>query len=80
MWTTENCRRYDRHTLRYPSGLTGDEWSLVERLIPPAKCRANAALLHPLWNIQFNGIILARSNSRHARPYMARFSVFNRLI
>ena len=45
-------------------------------------CRAalNVALLHSVWNAQSNGIILARSNSTLARPYMARFSVFNRLI
>jgi transposase len=29
--------RYDRDKLRYPSGLTDEEWSLVEPLIPPAK-------------------------------------------
>jgi len=37
MWTTKNRRRYDRNELRYPSDLTNDEWSQVERLIPPAK-------------------------------------------
>jgi hypothetical protein len=39
----------------------------------------NVALFHSLWNPQSNGIILARSNSTLARPYMARSSVFNRL-
>jgi hypothetical protein len=45
-------------------------------------CRvvSNAALLHSLWNPQSNGIILARSNSTLARSYMARFSIFKRLI
>ena len=37
MWTTENRGRYDRGELRYPSDLTGEEWRLVEPLIPPAK-------------------------------------------
>ena len=37
MWTTENCGRYDRNRLRYPSDLTDEEWMLVEPLSPPAK-------------------------------------------
>lgn len=37
MWTTENRSRYDRSKLRYPSGLTDDEWSVIEPLITPAK-------------------------------------------
>ena len=37
MWTNENRARYDRSRLRYPSDLTDEEWSLIERLIPPAK-------------------------------------------
>ena len=31
MWTTENRPRYDRDRLRYPSDLTDEEWSLVDR-------------------------------------------------
>jgi transposase len=37
MWTSENRARYERSKLRYPSDLTGDEWKLVEPLIPPGK-------------------------------------------
>jgi hypothetical protein len=37
MWKVENRQRYDRGKLRYPSNLTDDEWSLVDRLIPSAK-------------------------------------------
>jgi Putative transposase of IS4/5 family (DUF4096) len=37
MWTTENRPRYNRDKLRYRSDLTEEEWTLVERLIPPAK-------------------------------------------
>ena len=37
MWTKENRCRYERRGLRYPSDLTGKEWSLLEPLIPPAK-------------------------------------------
>src|ERR1700744_6139291 len=37
MWTAKNRARYDRSRLRYPSDLTDEEWSLIERLIPPAK-------------------------------------------
>jgi putative transposase len=37
MWTAENRQRYNRDKLRYPSDVTDDEWSWVERLIPPAK-------------------------------------------
>src|SRR3970282_724595 len=37
MWTSKNRGRYDRSKLRYPSDLTGDEWKLVEPLIPPGK-------------------------------------------
>ena len=37
MWTTETRARHDRSTLRYPSDLTDDEWSLIAPLIPPAK-------------------------------------------
>src|ERR1700710_5921 len=37
MWTTENRGRYDRSRLRYPSDLTDAEWTLIARLIPPAK-------------------------------------------
>jgi transposase len=41
MWTTKNCKRYDRGRLRYPGDLTDEEWSLVAPLIPPAKCGGN---------------------------------------
>jgi len=37
MWTDENRQRYNRDKLRYPSDLTDEEWSEVERLIRPAK-------------------------------------------
>jgi hypothetical protein len=35
MWTTENRPRYNRDSLRYPSDLSDEEWTLVEPLIPP---------------------------------------------
>ena len=41
MWTSKNRGRYDRSGLRYPSDLTGEEWALVEPLIPPAKRGGN---------------------------------------
>ena len=41
MWTSKNCRRYDRSRLRYPSDLTDEEWALVEPLIAPAKRGGN---------------------------------------
>ena len=41
MWTSENCGRYERSRLRYPSDLTDEEWALVEPLIPPAKRGGN---------------------------------------
>src|SRR5260370_34700210 len=41
MWTSKNRGRYDRRRLRYPSDLTGEEWALVEPLIPPAKRGGN---------------------------------------
>lgn len=41
MWTSQNRRRYDRSSLRYPSDLTDDEWAHVEPLIPPAKPGGN---------------------------------------
>jgi transposase len=37
MWTTENRQRYNRDKLRYPSDMTDEEWSWIERLIPPAR-------------------------------------------
>ena len=37
MWKAENRQRYNRDKVRYPSDLTDDERSLVERMIPPAK-------------------------------------------
>jgi len=37
MWTSKNRDRYDRSTLRYPSDLTDEEWTLIAPLIPPAK-------------------------------------------
>ena len=37
MWTDENRQSYNRDKLRYPSDLTDEEWSEVERLIRPAK-------------------------------------------
>jgi len=37
MWTIENCARYNRDHLRYPSNLTDEEWALVEPLIPPGR-------------------------------------------
>ena len=41
MWTTQNRRHYDRSALRYPSGLTNDEWAYVDPLIPPARRGGN---------------------------------------
>ena len=41
MWTDQNRSRYDRRSLRYPSGLTDEEWALVEPEIPPAKRGGN---------------------------------------
>ena len=41
MWTNENRGRYDRSALRYPSDLTDAEWTLIKRLIPPAKPGGN---------------------------------------
>jgi transposase len=41
MWTDENRAGYDRSKLRYPSDLTDQEWSLIERLIPPARRGGN---------------------------------------
>jgi hypothetical protein len=35
MLTAENRQRYNRDKLRYPSDLTDEEWSWIERLIPP---------------------------------------------
>ena len=37
MWTSENCPRYNRDKLTYPSDLTDEEWSYIEPLIPPAR-------------------------------------------
>ena len=37
MWTAENRPRYNRDSLRYPSDVTDQEWSLIAPLIPPAK-------------------------------------------
>ena len=34
MWTTEN---WQRDKLRYPSDMTDEDWSWIERLIPPGK-------------------------------------------
>lgn len=41
MWTIENCARYDRSRLRYPSDLTDEEWALVRPQIPRAKRGGN---------------------------------------
>ena len=41
MWTVENCARYDRSRLRYPSDLTDEEWTLVRPQIPRAKRGGN---------------------------------------
>ena len=41
MWTPENRPKYDRSTLRYPSDLTDEEWSIVGPLIPRAKRGGN---------------------------------------
>ena len=41
MWTNENCRRYDRSKLRYPSDLTDDEWLLAAPLSPASKRGGN---------------------------------------
>ena len=41
MWTIENRARYERSKLRYPSDLTGEEWSHVEPLIRPGKRGGN---------------------------------------
>lgn len=36
MWRAENRQRYNRDKIRYPINLTDQQWSWVERLIPPA--------------------------------------------
>ena len=41
MRTDENRARHDRSKLGYPSDLTDQGWSLIELLIPPAKCGGN---------------------------------------
>jgi transposase len=41
MWTPENRPKYDRSKLRYPSGLTDEEWSITGPLIPLAKRGGN---------------------------------------
>ena len=41
MWTVENRARYDRGWLRYPSGLTDEEWALVRPQIPRARRGGN---------------------------------------
>ena len=41
MWTPENRPKYDRSRLRYPSGVTDEEWALIDPLIPPAKRGGN---------------------------------------
>jgi transposase len=40
-WTQENRARHGRGELRYPSGLTDEEWAIVGPLIPPAKRGGN---------------------------------------
>jgi putative transposase len=35
MWTDENRQRYNRDKLRYPRGITDEEWSNLKALIPP---------------------------------------------
>jgi hypothetical protein len=37
MWTPEHRRSANRDGLRYPSGLTEDEWVIVAPMIPPAR-------------------------------------------
>lgn len=44
MWTVENRSRYNRDHLRYPSGLTDEEWALIEPLIPPGKRGGGSAV------------------------------------
>jgi hypothetical protein len=46
MWTRKNREHYDRSRLRYPSDLTGEEWALVEPLIPPARRGWKPACCH----------------------------------
>src|SRR5262245_39948283 len=41
MWTPQNRKRYDRSRLRYPNGLTDEEWAHVAPVIPPAKLGSN---------------------------------------
>jgi hypothetical protein len=41
MWTPANRALYDRRGLRYPSGLTDEEWALIRPEIPPAKRGGN---------------------------------------
>jgi transposase len=37
IWTNENHAKYNRYHLRYPSNLTGEKWTVIEPLIPPAR-------------------------------------------
>ncbi|MGH6814035.1 MAG: transposase, partial [Methylocella sp.] len=41
MWADENQARCNRDHLRYPSGVTDDEWAHVEPMILPAKRGGN---------------------------------------
>lgn len=45
MWTHENCGRYARSRLRYPSDLTDEEWSLIGPLIPLARRGGNKRIV-----------------------------------
>ena len=41
MWTIETRERYDRSKLRYPSGVTDEEWAFIKPPTPPAKRGGN---------------------------------------
>ena len=44
MWTIKNRVLYERNGLKYPSDLTDEEYSLIERFLPPERSVSRRSL------------------------------------
>ena len=75
MWTADDCPRYNRDKLRYPSDLTDAEWAHIEPLIPPG-IACSAASRRVAMREVINGVMCILSTelpvARAAQGYAAQ--------
>ena len=55
MWTTKNRARYERKGLRYESGLTDEEYALIETFLPPERSVSRRSLVNGILYVLTTG-------------------------